>query len=188
MTSNALLDINMLSVEDAAPEAGDIMRDAQKKFGFSPNMYGYMAALPSLLTTYAKGYSAFRTSAGFSPLEQEAIFLAISQTNSCHYCTAAHSMVAAMVSGVPSDVIAQLRAGELPADPKLHALVSLTREMVESRGRPSQDTLNAFLNAGYTENHVLGIILAISAKVISNYTNYLTDTELDAAFKPYAVM
>ncbi len=44
MTSNALLDINMLSVEDAAPEAADIMRDAQKKFGFSPNMYGYMAA------------------------------------------------------------------------------------------------------------------------------------------------
>lgn len=187
MTSNALLDLNMLSVDDAAPEAAEIMRDAQKKFGFSPNMYSYMAALPSLLTTYAKGYGAFRTNAGFSPSEQETIFLAISQTNECHYCTAAHSMVATMVSGVPGDVIAQLRAGELPADPKLNALVSLTKEMVESRGRPSQNTLKAFLNAGYTENHVLGIILAISAKVISNYTNYLANTEVDAAFSAYAV-
>lgn len=59
--------------------------------------------------------------------------------------------------------------------------------MVESRGRPSQNTLKAFLNAGYTENHVLGIILAISAKVISNYTNYLANTEVDAAFSAYAV-
>lgn len=187
MTNAPLTDLKMQTPETADPAAAKIMATAQKKFGFSPNMYGYMAVLPAVLTTYDSGYGAFRTKAGFSPLEQEVVFLTISHANQCHYCTAAHSMVAQHVSGVPADVLADLRAGKTPADPKLAALSTLTKSMVENRGRPDDAALDAFLAAGYGTEHVLGIVLAISVKVLSNYTNYLAQTELDDAFKPFAV-
>lgn len=187
MTNAPLTGLEMKTPATADPAAAKIMNAAQQQFGFSPNMYGFMAVLPAVLTIYDGGYGAFRTEAGFSPLEQEVVFLTISHANQCHYCTAAHSMVAEHASGVPADVLANLRAGDVPADSKLAALVTLTKSMVETRGRPDAATLNAFLAAGYRNDHVLGIVLAISVKVLSNYTNYLAQTELDDAFKPFAV-
>jgi len=55
--------------------------------------------------------------------------------------------------------------------------------MVNKRGLPTEEDVNVFLNAGYTESHVLSIILAISIKTISNYTNHIFHTELDTVFK-----
>ncbi len=54
--------------------------------------------------------------------------------------------------------------------------------MVAKRGLPSQVEVLSFLNAGYTDRHVLGIVLAIGVKTLSNYSNHLTHTPVDAAF------
>ena len=43
--------------------------------------------------------------------------------------------------------------------------------------------LKVFLDASYTENQILSIILAIFIKSISNYTNHIFHTELDTVFK-----
>lgn len=39
------------------------------------------------------------------------------------------------------------------------------------------------LDAGYDEQHLLSIVLAIGIKTLSNYTNHLFDTPLDRVFK-----
>lgn len=67
-------------------------------------------------------------------------------------------------------------------DAKLRALADFTRTMVVSRGNPSSDELTAFLAAGYTEKTVLEIILAVSVKTLSNYTNQRFHTEVDNNF------
>ena len=61
-------------------------------------------------------------------------------------------------------------------------LSEFTRTMVVSRGHPSQNDVSAFVRAGYSESHILDIILAISVKTISNYSNHVFDTPVDAAF------
>ena len=43
------------------------------------------------------------------------------------------------------------------------------------------------LDAGYTESHVLNIILAVAVKVLSNYTNHAFATEVDERFAAYKV-
>ena len=48
--------------------------------------------------------------------------------------------------------------------------------MVASRRKPTPDELTALLGAGYTEKNVLEIILAISVKTISNYSNHVMHT------------
>lgn len=150
-------------------------------------MYGYMAILPPVLGTYMSSYDAFRSQSGFTPAEQETVFLAISRANGCTYCTAAHSMIADTMSKVPADSLAALRSGSQLPDPKLQALATFTQAMVTSRGNPGKPAVDAFLTAGYSQQQVLGIVLAVACKTLSNYTNHLAATPVDDAFAAYAV-
>ena len=150
--------------------------------GWLPNMYANMANSPGLLQTYLDGYDRFRKASGFTPVEQEVVFLTISRFNECTYCMAAHSFVADKISRVPTGVTDAIRAGEMIPDAKLEALAAFTRALLAGRGRPGGDDAAAFLAAGYEERHMLEIILAISVKVLSNYTNRLFQTSVDDAF------
>lgn len=174
------------TIDDAEPEAKALLEGAKKKMGFVPNMYGAMANSPGLLNTYMQGYSAFRENSGFSSIEQEVIFLAISQVNGCEYCMAAHSFLAEAASGVPSDVTAAIRDGKPVPEIQLSALSIFTRLMVTKRGLPSLDNVESFLAAGYKEKDVLEIIHAIAVKTISNYTNHIFHTDVDDAFNKHA--
>ena len=152
------------------------------KLGFIPNMYTRMANMPALLDTYLGGYAAFRAEAGFTPAEQEVVFLTISRDNGCTYCVAAHSMIADTMSKVPVAVTEAIRDGHPIPDAKLAALAAFTRTMLASRGRPGRADVEAFLSAGYSERHILGIVLAIAVKTLSNYSNHLFHTPLDTVF------
>jgi alkylhydroperoxidase family enzyme len=55
--------------------------------------------------------------------------------------------------------------------------------MLNKRGNPSEEDVRLFFENGYNEKHILDIILAISIKTISNYTNHIFHTEIDSAFK-----
>lgn len=168
--------------ETALPEARAILEKAKAQVGFIPNMYAGMVNSPALLETYLDGYSRFRNATGFSALEQEVIFLTISCVNGCEYCVAAHSFIADKKSGVPAEVTDAIRAGNPVGDARLGALVRFTRTLVESRGWPTNAEAAAFLEAGYTEQNILEIILAISVKTISNYANHILHTPLDPMF------
>jgi uncharacterized peroxidase-related enzyme len=170
------------TAEDPNPAVSASLKAAQAGMGMVPNMYAAMVNLPALLDTYNHGYSKFRAEAGFTPVEQEVVFLAISRFNGCHYCVAAHSFVGDMMSKVPTEVTDAIRDGHPVPDAKLEALRAFVHQMTESRGNPSPEQAKLFLAAGYTDQHILGIILAISVKVISNYTNHIFHTELDPGF------
>jgi alkylhydroperoxidase family enzyme len=45
----------------------------------------------------------------------------------------------------------------------------------------------AFRQAGFEQRHILGIILALAVKTLSNYTNHLFKPEVDAVFADYKV-
>lgn len=87
-----------------------------------------------------------------------------------------------MMSSVPTEVTDAIRRGSEIPDSKLAALSTLTRSLTGNRGNVSQDEINDFLAAGYSEIHVLGIIAGIAVKTMSNYSNHITQPELDAAF------
>ena len=182
-----LIEIGPQTAETAAPDAAEILRATEKRMGFVPNMYRLMANDPAILTGYMAAYEAFRNTGGFNPAEQETVFLTISRINGCTYCMAAHSMIADKVSGVPADCLAALRAGRELPDDKLDALARFTAAMVESRGSPGKEAVDAFLDAGYESSHVLAIIVAMACKTFSNTVNQLAGTEVDEAFAPYRV-
>lgn len=165
----------------------NILDIALKQVGFIPNMYANMANAPGLLSTYLHGYALFRGEAGLTPAEQEVVFLAISQVNDCHYCSAAHAMIADKMSGVPREVLRAIRSNTSIPVAKLSALYNLAADLTVRRGKPTPSTLKAFFDAGYQERDVLYVILAISVKVLSNYSNHAFGTQVDDMFSAYKV-
>lgn len=186
MTSaNIIRHIHPVEHATAVGAQKEVLDKALSQVGFIPNMYANMANAPGLLATYLLGYELFRKESGLSSAEQEVVFLSISQFNGCHYCTAAHSMLADKISGVPADVLHAIRARQPVPDVRLAALATMAVEMVATHGQPSPAVVRAFLDAGYQERDLLYIVLAAAVKVLSNYTNQAFGTEVDEKFSAY---
>jgi len=186
MENIARLDLSPQTSDSAGEQARQVLDTAQKQVGFIPNMYANMVNSPGVLHTYLVGYKHFREESGLTPAEQEVVFLAISRENECDYCMAAHSMIADKVSKVPADAIESIRTDTVIADAKLQALAEFTRIMFRTRGRPTPDDVSAFRAAGFSDRHVLEIILALAVKTLSNYSNHVFHTEVDQRFSAYA--
>ncbi len=115
--------------------------------------------------------------------ERQIILMTNNRLNGCGYCMAAHTTIS-QGANVANDVIESLRSGTSINDAKLEALRTFSAIINESRGWPTNEQLEAFLAAGYTEQTVLEVILGTSLKVMSNYCNHIARTPVDAAFKP----
>lgn len=170
-------------IENAPEISNKILENTKMGLGMIPNMFSTMANNPALLDAYSYSYKTFRENAGFTSQEQEIIFLSIAFENECEYCMAAHSFVADMMSKVPTEVTDAIRNNSEIEDAKYKALSMFSKVMTAKRGNPSQEEIDAFLNAGYTENHILGVITAIGVKTMSNYFNHVFNTPVDNAFK-----
>lgn len=182
MNAEYRVKLPLQKLETADAQAKPVLEKALAQVGFIPNMYAAMVNSPGLLDTYLTGYAAFRRQSGFAPPEQEVVLLTISRENGCDYCMAAHSVIADKMSKVPTEITNAIRDGAPVADAKLAALSKFTRTMVVSRGLPSRADVEAFLAAGYTERHVLEVVLAIAVKTLSNYANHLFHTPIDERF------
>ena len=65
----------------------------------------------------------------------------------------------------------------------MEALRKFTSIINETRGWPSKSEVNDFLAAGYSKEVILDIIVGTAMKVMSNYTNHITDTKIDEVFE-----
>ena len=54
-------------------------------------------------------------------------------------------------------------------------------------GHPTPATVKAFTKAGYSEKGILAITLAVSVKILSNYSNHYFDTPVDEVFSAFKV-
>src|SRR3546814_12961349 len=66
------------------------------------------------------------------------------------------------------------------SDLKLEALHVFAGLVVRNRGWVSDADVDAFFAAGYTQRNVLEVVLGVATKVMSNYTNHIVHTPLDA--------
>jgi len=172
-------------VDSAPADSKPILEAAQRANGFVPHLYGAFATSPALLEGYVAVAELLDTKTALDETERQLLFLSISTQNECEYCVAAHSTIAG-AKKVPADVVDAVRDGTPLADARLEALRTFALALVEKRGFVTGADLDAFLAAGYGERHALDVILAVAFKTMSNYTNHVAGTPLDAAFQPHA--
>ena len=169
---------------DSAPAGSkERLAAAQQHYGRIPNLYGVLAEAPIAVEAYDM-LGGLLMQASFTPTERHVVWFTINAYHDCHYCMAAHTLLA-KGERVPEDVIETARAAGSYEDPKLEALRVFTLKAVENRGWVSPEDLDAFLAAGFTKQNVLEIVVVIAHKVLSNYTNHIVATPVDDAFKQF---
>ncbi len=166
---------------ETAPQASrPLLQNAEKQLGFIPNLMAAMAESSATLEAYQTLSTLFDTTA-FTVTERQLILLSISRYRNCTYCLAAHGSIAKMQK-IPAEIIDAVYYNQPLADCKLEALRTLTRTVLEVEGWVDQKTLDTFYQAGYLQQHLLEVVLAISFKTLSNYINHINDTPIDAMF------
>jgi AhpD family alkylhydroperoxidase len=174
-----------IHTQETAPAASKPMLDeSQKAYGFVPGLLGVLAEAPKALEAYRVLGTLF-TQTSLTTIEQHVVWLTINFENDCGYCVPAHTGLAKL-DAVPDDVIEALRNGTPISDPKLEALRTFTVQVVHKRGWVADDDLQAFLDVGYRQQQILEVILGLAHKVISNYTDHVAKTPVDAVFKKFA--
>lgn len=168
------------TIDSAPVKAKPLLEGAQQAYGFTPNLLATMAEAPVLLEGYMTLANTF-DNGSLSETERQIILMTNNRLNGCTYCMAAHTTISQM-KGVADDVVEALRNNTPIADAKLEALRTFTAVINETRGWPTNADLQAFFNAGYSQQAVLEVILGTSLKVMSNYTNHVAETNVDAAF------
>lgn len=167
---------------DTAPEASKpLLAAVKRQFSFVPNLQSIMAESPELLAAHGVLWEQFSKST-LTQAEQQVVFMTAIYEHECKYCMAGHTTMAKMQK-LGDDVIAALRGGSQIADPKLEALHAFTTLVVRDRGHVADANVQSFLDAGFTKRNILEVVLGVSIKIQSNYTNHLVGTPLDAFMK-----
>lgn len=171
-----------LHTEDTAPEASKrLLAKSKKAYGMIPGLHAVMAEAPGLLESYQTVHELFANSS-FDKDELTVVWQSVNVEHACHYCVPAHTGIAK--SMCVSDDISDALRNETPLpNARLEALRTFTLSVVRDRGNVDDGAVQAFLNAGFTRRQILEVILGVSQKVMSNYTNHLANTPIDAAFK-----
>lgn len=168
------------SKESAPKESVEILTQAEKKYGFIPNMLAGLAEAPAVLEGYVTLSKIFEKTS-LSSVERQVVLLSVSYENNCTYCMAAHSVIAKMAQ-VPADVIESIRENKPLEDERLEALRSLALNITVSRGNPESLLLEEFYSVGFTKAQLLEVMLGISVKTLSNYCNHQLQAPLDDSF------
>ncbi len=171
-----------VAVETAPEKSRPLLQKVQKSFKFIPNLYATFANSPALLEGYLALEGVFEKTS-LTAVERHVVLLAASVENSCKYCTAAHSTVLKAFLHAPADVVSAVRSNQPLSDPKLNALVTLTKEIVSERGHVRAETIENFLVAGYRKDQVLETLIGVALKTMSNYLDHISPTELDQPFR-----
>ena len=174
-----------VSVETAPEKSRPLLESVQKSFRFIPNLFGVFANSPVLLEGYL-GLEKTYDKGSLSAVERQIVLLSASVENSCGYCIAAHSTVLKAFMHVPAEAVSAIRANQPVSDPKLEALIALTKEIVTERGHVRAQVMDNFLAAGYRKDQVLEVLIGVALKTMSNYLDHISPTELDPAFQPEA--
>ncbi len=172
------------NIASAPEQAKPLLENSQKAYGMIPGLHGVLAGAPQLLDAYQKLHELF-TQTSFNEEELTVVWQAINVEHGCHYCVPAHTGIAKMMK-VDDAITEALRNETALENPKLEALRTMALTIVKNRGNVTQKDLTTFYAAGYGEQQVLEIILGLSQKVISNYTNHIANTPVDDAFKAFA--
>jgi AhpD family alkylhydroperoxidase len=172
------------TLETAPAESKAHLTTVATRFGFLPNVFAYLAEAPVALEALLQLSELFSRTSLTEP-QRHLLLLTSSVENRCTFCAAAHTR-GAKAGGVGMDSIEAIRKGAAPERVEDAALVSFVRAVIRSRGFVSDAELKAFFDHGFTPRHAFEVILGVTVKIMTNYTNHIAHTELNPELSAYA--
>lgn len=162
----------------AAGNTADVFAAIRKAIGMVPNAYAAIGALNTPALQAMLSADAVLSRGTLSAQEREIVKLVVSAVAGCDYCVAAHSL-AAKASGIPVDGVRAIQALTPTGDVRRDALVRFVRVLQESRGTIAPQEFEAFQAAGFGDEAVVDVALAIAIITFTNVFNRVNDTTVD---------
>lgn len=171
---------NVPTREEVSEHNQGIFDHLQKGLGFIPNLYATYAYSDTALGDYL---ALQNRKSSLKAKEREVINLVVSQINECEYCLAAHTALGKM-NGFTDEQILEIRGGMASFDNKIDALAKFVKDITVNRSKPSEAATENLLEAGYTKENLVDIIIVIGDKIISNFIHGATQVPVDFPAAP----
>ena len=165
-------DITIHTIETAPEEVKDVLQTVKDaNGGFIPNLIGLLANAPTSLT----------------PTEREVVQITAAVTNGCAFCVAGHTAFSIKQIQMAPQLLEALRnRTPIEDDPKLDTLAKFTIAVINTKGAVGDEAYNDFLEAGYTAQNALDVILGVSLASLCNYANNLAQTPINPELQEFA--
>ena len=169
-------DITIHTIETAPEEVKDVLQTVKDaNGGFIPNLIGLLANAPTALETYRTVGEINRRNS-LTPTEREVAF-----------CVAGHTAFSIKQIQMTPQLLEALRnRTPIEDDPKLDTLAKFTIAVINTKGAVGDEAYNDFLEAGYTAQNALDVILGVSLASLCNYANNLAQTPINPELQEFA--
>jgi uncharacterized peroxidase-related enzyme len=175
--------LTTINPAEATGAAAELFANIKKAAGKVPNLYATVGTLSPDSLGLVLATEGVLGKSSLSKVDIEAIKLTVSEVSGCDYCLAAHTIMGKM-AGLQPDVMLNVRAGAVTGDAKRDALVHFVRTLVKTSGTTPASEVEAVRAAGYTEQQLIEIALAITSITFTNLVNRINDTTLDFPAAP----
>ena len=162
--------------EQVSPDAKPAFDQFKKLMGKMPNLYATIGYSANALNSYLH-YVSEQARGTFHAKDREAVYLIVSQLNSCEYCLASHTQ-SAIKNGWKEEETLDLRAGKY-SEQKWQVIYKVIRSIIEQKGHVSDELLNDFYASGYNEAAIIDLMVLINVMSFTNYTYRLTQIPID---------
>jgi alkylhydroperoxidase family enzyme len=169
----------------SAPEGSKpALEQLKKAFGVLPNLPAVIANSPKLINSLVGLFGQVH-SPGLSEAENQIVLLTDAVTNSSTYAVAFHTALA-LQQGISSEETTAIREGRLPTEKRFRVLSALAKALIEKRGQLSEQELDSFVAAGFTNEQVFEVIAIVAASTITNYAGTIANPPLEEPFQQHA--
>ena len=168
--------LTQIADSNASAETAALFDVIRKTVGMVPNLYRVAGNQPAALSGLL-GLNEALAGGRFDTRTREAIALTVAGANGCDYCASAHAAISTGLK-VPSETIDDHLAGR-SSDPRTAAVLSLATEIVERRGKVSDDDIASARAAGLDESDIVETVANVVANIFTNYLNHVAETDID---------
>jgi uncharacterized peroxidase-related enzyme len=170
------------AIASATGAAAEVFARFNTNSGGVPNTYAVIGTLNPAALKAILDAEAVLAKGNLNAKDQETIKLAVSEATGCNYCAASHVALGLKV-GLNLATLEKIRTGEPTGDAKRDALLGLVRRLTKTSGTISEDEFSAIKAAGYSNEQLVDISLAVSLITFTNVFNRVNDTDLDSPLK-----
>src|SRR5271163_908592 len=169
---------------DSAPERSKpALQQLRSAFGMLPNIAGTMSTSPVLINSLVGLFQNVH-GGSFTEAQIQMLLLTNAVTNGCSWAVAFHTGLA-LKEGLDQADVQAIRECRVPKDATSAALSTFARTLIEKRGRVDDHDVDAFVAAGFREEHALEVIAVVAASTITNYTASVTKPPVEEPFHAY---
>ncbi len=169
--------LTALNPEEVTGKTKDLFNAVQAKLGVVPNMMRTMGNSPAVLEGYLN-LSGALSHGKLSAKTGELIALAVSETNSCDYCLAAHTFIGEKLVKADPAILKAARTGN-STDGKTEAILQFAKVLISKNGLVNDEDVNKAKNAGVADAEIAETIAHVALNVLTNYFNNVANTEID---------